>query len=287
MNPLTDLPMQKLQIYAHFNEEMNHKKKSILCLHGWLDNHASFIPLTKYLQEYNVISIDFPGHGKSSKIDSQLLFHFGNWVFILKEFIELNFKTKIFLMGHSMGAAVASLYASVFPDDIDGLILLEGLAPLTDSYENSSQRMYNYYSSFKSNINKPLKYYETVEQAIQVRMLNSKLSFENAKILTEASLQENNNGFYFDYDIKLKLPAAIRFGSQQIIEFLKKISCPCLALTGDSGFQSLKIDLEELGPWVKNLTVDTSPGGHHFHMENPSQVADLIVRWLKKKFKTI
>ena len=41
------------------------KNPPILALHGWLDNAASFARLAPLLKEYYVISIDFPGHGKS------------------------------------------------------------------------------------------------------------------------------------------------------------------------------------------------------------------------------
>ncbi len=35
-----------------------------LCLHGWLDNAASFLPLMPYLPDRRIIAIDWPGHGK-------------------------------------------------------------------------------------------------------------------------------------------------------------------------------------------------------------------------------
>jgi len=37
----------------------------VLCLHGWLDNAASFIPLAPLLDKLEVFALDFPGHGNS------------------------------------------------------------------------------------------------------------------------------------------------------------------------------------------------------------------------------
>ena len=43
----------------------------VLCLHGWLDNAASFLPLMSYFEDElinkRVIAIDWPGHGNSSR----------------------------------------------------------------------------------------------------------------------------------------------------------------------------------------------------------------------------
>lgn len=43
----------------------------ILCLHGFLDNSNSFKPIATYLcesNEYYMIALDLPGHGRSSPI---------------------------------------------------------------------------------------------------------------------------------------------------------------------------------------------------------------------------
>ena len=37
----------------------------VLCLHGWLDNAASFVPLAPLLDRLDVVALDLPGHGHS------------------------------------------------------------------------------------------------------------------------------------------------------------------------------------------------------------------------------
>jgi pimeloyl-ACP methyl ester carboxylesterase len=41
-----------------------------LCLHGWLDNCASFEPLFERTADLNLTAVDLPGHGLSDPIRS-------------------------------------------------------------------------------------------------------------------------------------------------------------------------------------------------------------------------
>ena len=34
----------------------------VLCLHGWLDNAASFVPLSPFLKDFDLLALDFAGH---------------------------------------------------------------------------------------------------------------------------------------------------------------------------------------------------------------------------------
>jgi pimeloyl-ACP methyl ester carboxylesterase len=51
------------------NEEIDHSSK-IVCLHGWLDNAASFNMIAPTLNSRlnaDILALDFPGHGHSGE----------------------------------------------------------------------------------------------------------------------------------------------------------------------------------------------------------------------------
>lgn len=140
--------------------------KKILCLHGWLDNAASFHLLGPALATHlvgttdEIVALDFPGHGKSNhkSMDAppQLLAEYVHYVY--EALIALNWlpsqsssstaattsidpssqekneeQTKesgVTLIGHSMGAGISVAFAASFPDHVSNLILLEGMGPL-------------------------------------------------------------------------------------------------------------------------------------------------------------
>jgi len=60
---------------------------------------------------------DLPTHAKQSAIDLRHLPE------------KLNTPEPILLVGHSYGVRVVNLYASLFPDEVDGLILMDGVPP--------------------------------------------------------------------------------------------------------------------------------------------------------------
>ena len=52
----------------------------VLCLHGWLDNAASFVPLATHLTEWPLLALEFPGHGHSSHRSGDAHYYFFDWV---------------------------------------------------------------------------------------------------------------------------------------------------------------------------------------------------------------
>ena len=52
----------------------------LLCLHGWLDNAASFVPLSPWLAEFDWVALDLPGHGASSHRAPGYDYAFADWL---------------------------------------------------------------------------------------------------------------------------------------------------------------------------------------------------------------
>lgn len=66
-----------------------------LCLHGWLDNAASFLPLLKHLSQPYVVAIDWPGHGKSSHKSLDNQYHFVDYIETLYQLCQGNHWQKL------------------------------------------------------------------------------------------------------------------------------------------------------------------------------------------------
>ena len=52
----------------------------LLCLHGWLDNAASFLPLAPHLAGFDWVALDLPGHGASSHRAPGYDYAFADWL---------------------------------------------------------------------------------------------------------------------------------------------------------------------------------------------------------------
>jgi pimeloyl-ACP methyl ester carboxylesterase len=135
-------------------------RRRILCLHGWMDNCRSFHYLAPTLlaqleqqQPTDLIALDFVGHGWSThkSIDgppvvlAELAFYIAEAVRQLQwsnstttaageSNTASTSATPFTLIGHSMGAAIACIYAAAFPEQVQKLVLLEG-------GENAAERL--------------------------------------------------------------------------------------------------------------------------------------------------
>lgn len=111
---------------------------AIVLLHGFLESSKMWKPLIPQLLEHNtIVTIDFPGHGKSevvSEVHSMELM-----AEVVDELLQkLNISSAIFI-GHSMGGYVALAYAELFPEKVEKLVLVNS-SPKADSEERKENR---------------------------------------------------------------------------------------------------------------------------------------------------
>jgi len=111
---------------------------AIILLHGFLESSTMWKPLIPDLSRNNhVITIDFPGHGKSSVV-SEI-----HTMELMAEVVDavlqkLQIASATFI-GHSMGGYVTLAYAEMFSEKVDKLILLNS-TPAADSEERKANR---------------------------------------------------------------------------------------------------------------------------------------------------
>lgn len=103
-------------------------KASILISHGYAEHSERYASLAEFLvtASYNVYALDHRGHGKSEGERANVRV-FREYIQDLKGYIEQlreqNLASPVFLLGHSMGAAVAAQFVLEHPHKVDGLIL--------------------------------------------------------------------------------------------------------------------------------------------------------------------
>lgn len=80
--------------------------RPIVCLHGYLDNSNSFKPLAFYLtksNDYYMISLDFPGHGLSSKLPDGIPYTPKLFASSVRRAVRHLKLDKFYFLGHSYG----------------------------------------------------------------------------------------------------------------------------------------------------------------------------------------
>ncbi|OCH97102.1 lipase [Legionella jamestowniensis] len=245
----------------------------MLALHGWLDNANSFDLLAPYLEKhFHLLAIDLPGHGHSSHLPEGCYYHFSDGIFTTLEIINALQLRQVHLLGHSMGACLASLIAGVTPEKILSLVLIEGLGPFSKPEETCRDQMAQYITYTSRNEKNP-KPYPSLMQAAQARAKRGYLSLEHAQILCQRGTREENGSIYWRHDRRLLTPTPLRMTEKQILSCLRNILAKTCLIWGQASSVFDDYDMDTRTNAVANLKTHRLPGGHHVHMEYPDAVA--------------
>jgi len=286
----------------------NRAGKPILCLHGWLDNAASFIPLmsalpSELLMNNQFIAIDWPGHGKSSHRSRDAHYHFFDYVYDLLELFEINAwqssgselessvesKTEqgIDIIAHSMGAMVASAFAAAFPEKVKSLTLIDSLGFIcSDAEESTSQLCKGMLSRLKTAqvMARNTPRYFNEDTAVKARLAVSDLTDENATLLVARSLIEVEQGYCWRSDPRLRTISPYRITKAQAKQFITDIHCPVLLIYGDKGMAMVQQGIDNFAHLLKDLSMTKINGGHHVHMEQVNTLIKSLANfWLTNK----
>lgn len=255
----------------------------MLCLHGWLDNAASFDPLlaTGRLSGRRFVALDLPGHGLSDHRGPGGTYGFLDTVAEVAMAVHALGWTRFGLLGHSLGAAVAATLAGTHPDRVDALVCIEGLAPMSEHPRHAPAR---FAKSLSDQIDKAAKrpvVHATVDDAIaRLGASFARLSPAAARILCTRGLVEVEGGVTWRTDPRLRWASRARLMDEQVLAFLAAIRCPALLVRASTGLPIDTPELQARFAAVAHWRHATVEGGHHAHLETPDVVAEPIATFL-------
>ncbi len=248
----------------------------LLALHGWLDNAGSFARLAPLLAtRHHVIALDLPGHGYSDHLPSGANYHYLDYVRDVLSAVNALKLSRYTLLGHSLGAGIASLVAAAMPQHIERLFLIEGLGPLGDDGSRTLARFREALAARGSG--KRLRVFRDVDQAIQARSMISGLPADLARPIVERGLIEADGGWRWRSDPQLTRPSPTRLAESQVHVLLQGITTPtALMLAQPAPFYLPAAPMQTRANCVPKITVSHMDGGHHLHLEHPQPIADWI-----------
>ena len=249
----------------------------LLALHGWLDNAASFALLAPLLAaDYRVIALELEGHGHSDHLPAGADYHFLGHVQTVLAAADALKLTRYTLLGHSLGAGVASLVAAATPERIERLLLIEGLGPLGDDGSRSLQRFREALLA-RHESRRPLRVFADIAQAVSARCMASGMQPALAQPVVERGLIATAGGWRWRSDARLTRASAARLAETQVHALLKGITTPTRLLLAQPAAPYLPVEpMRARVACVTDIQVEHMDGSHHLHLEHPHAVADWI-----------
>jgi len=270
----------------------------ILALHGWLDNASTWDGVAPELAKKGmvIIALDFLGHGKSEhQVDMDYSLH--SHVLTIIAAAKVIGWEKFSLIGHSMGASVATFVAATIPEQVITLSLVEGFGEWPFPMNALKLLQASVESRNKQFFDRQPKVYPDIKSAIRkLRENNSSLAAESASKIVLRSLVKVQDGFSFSHDPRGVARTGFKFGEKETRDFIAGIRCPVILFWTKKTlemYSTIKFNnnlsiqdvyqqrLEILNPNItRNIVLEE--GSHHVHLDRP----ELVLNHLYKFYDT-
>jgi pimeloyl-ACP methyl ester carboxylesterase len=240
--------------------------------------------LLQHLPGLDVVAIDQPGHGRSAHLPPGADYSFALAMHSALDVADALGWERFALLGHSMGAGIASLLAAACPQRIERLLAIEALGALPETAENTVPRLRNAVAAARALPGKRLRSFDSLEPAIRARMNGTvvRVGEAAARLLVERGVRRARDGWEWSSDPRLTLPTMVRMTEEQVRALIAGIECPTRVIYADppqpylpEPRRSAHVALLPRGELV------VLPGSHHLHMERPAEVAAAIGDFLR------
>ena len=271
----------------------------ILAVHGWLDNAASFDHLAPLLEDRYLVAIDLAGHGRSQHRPAASWYPFVDYLDDLGAVLDWFDWTTVDLLGHSLGAALVSSYAAMFPERLERLVLIEGLGPLTQSADKALEQLRRAHAARATFRSDGLRVFAGLDEAVEARCRSGDLSVQAARPIVERGLKpvgdegradgcvaessKSIEGFSWATDPQLTVPSPLRLTEDQLAAVLPAIEARTLLVLAEPHTSYLQPAMMQARiALLPNVEVLHLAGTHHLHLEDPVPVANAIRDFLER-----
>ncbi|WP_114416348.1 alpha/beta fold hydrolase [Marinospirillum perlucidum] len=279
--------------------------RPLMALHGWLDNAMTFVHLAPRLAEagYYVVAPDLAGHGFSQwRPAGQAYVLMENCFDVQAAALALGW-SRFTLVGHSMGAGIASLLAAAHPEAIEQLVLVDGLGTLTTPDDEAAAQLGRALGRWLGHQQKQLearessfklppgRLYASLEEAAQARMQGvGAVDYQAAWQLCQRALQRvepeaEAGGWFWRSDSRLRHPSPWRLTEGQNRAFMRAIQAPTLLIEATEGLLIDRPEIHERLQLLPRGELQQVSGGHHLHLEEATArvTAETVVTFLEQR----
>ena len=214
---------------------------NMVLVHGIQDHCRTWDDLAaEFYQQYHVVAPDLRGHGDSEWVKGAA-YHYMDYLYDLNQLVTQADLAPITLVGHSMGGAIAALFAGVFPELVGRLVIIEGIGlwqkfnPLPD-VQTAMREWVGATRQLSARL--PRRYPQLSDAYQRMQQANPQLSESQALHLTIHGSNQHEDGTYsWHYDNYTYNFASNSIGEADICALWEAIQCPTLIINADEGLE--------------------------------------------------
>ena len=258
----------------------------LILLHGWMDVAASFQFLVdSFSRDWHVIAPDWRGFGLSEWCREG--YWFPDYYADLEALLDIYQPGKpAFIVGHSMGGVIGSMYSGIRPERVARLVSMEGLGLARHAPDQAPTR----YGQWLDQLKEPPSFrpYKSLEEvAARLRKTNPRLREERAAFLAQHWAKRLDNGeFVLLSDPLHKTVNPYLFRIDEAIACWRRITAPVLLVSGKLSEIPARMKdtpeqlAERKGAFRNRREIELDDAGHMMHHDQPERLAGIIESFL-------
>lgn len=270
-------------------------ERTVLLLHGFLDMAWSWVFFVEALRRlapasarWRLVALDWRGHGESEWIGPGGYYHFMDYVRDLEQVVtglKAQCPKPLTVVGHSMGAGVASLWAGTRPEGVDGVVLVEGIGvpPITtDEMPTRTRRWLSQTAPFDpARFTRPME--DVGEAAKRLRRFDPLLPAARAEVLAghaTVPVAGDSGPLRWRYDPLHRTRSPLPMLPEVADAFARQIEVPALWIGGEESPWSAAKLAARLDQ-INGLSRMTLPGaGHMVQHHVPEPLAKAVAAFI-------
>ena len=261
----------------------------LLMLHGWMDSSATFQFLVDALPgSWHVVAPDWRGFGDSAWNTGS--YYFPDYLADLDALLHhLSPEHPVKLVGHSMGAMIAGIYAGVRPERIERLSLVEGFGLNATRPAEAPGRYARWLREQRESPSfKPLRSLESVASQLMER--NPRLTSPRAQWLAAALTRCDSQGqLHYRADPRHKMVNPVLYRLEEAKSCWQRISAPVQWILGTQVWQHpmakgvLDTLPERRACFARLQEQQIADAGHMVQWEQPEALAILLQAFMQEE----
>ena len=265
---------------------------TLIMLHGWMDMSASFQFVVDALGAgWRIVAPDWRGFGRTDRTPADCYWYpdyLADLEYILDDVVG---QEPAWLIGHSMGANVALMYAGARPERVRAVVNLEGFGLRATRPEQAPSRYAQWIDQLKRGAT--LRDYASQEEvAARLMKNNPRLTAARAAFLAQHWSEPDGAGrFRIAGDPAHRIVNPTLYRIDEVLACWRNVECPVLWVQGaqtdvlqhvdDDGAEALR-EVEIRRAVLRNVqTAIVEDAGHMLHHDQPEKVARLIEQWVR------
>jgi pimeloyl-ACP methyl ester carboxylesterase len=262
----------------------------MVLVHGIHDHCRSWDGLAAhFLDEYHVVAPDLRGHGDSEWVRGSS-YHYLDYVYDLHQLIAQAELAPVTLVGHSMGGAIASFFAGVFPELVKQLVIIEGIGLWSELQppRPTQDKIREWIENTRALAGRlPRRYASLSEAYSRMQQANPQLTDEQAHHLTVHGSNQNEDGTYsWKYDNYTHNFSSAGLAGQDMRDLWANIDCEVLIINAEHGLAHRIGHDGTRDCFAKAAQVEIAGAGHWTYHDNPERVMALMDDFLTPSAQT-